>query len=103
MPSAQCDEYYDFNNHGQDWLCTCQTGRAQSPIDIYPFPRFIPMLQSATFQFYRVLTKPFYVIFEKGLMRIKCEGFCTGFGRVTDIDFAEYLRSSFSSNFQRLK
>jgi len=36
IPTAtpQCNEKWDYNQHGEDWECTCAEGRQQSPIDL---------------------------------------------------------------------
>ena len=90
LPSPYCDENWNYNQHGMDWKCMCIEGHQQSPIDINPFPRFIPLSKSATFQFYRVSTIPFVVKYDYGLIKIVCEKDCAGFGTIVDKDFSEY-------------
>jgi len=34
IPESECDVIWDYNNHGDDWMCKCITGNKQSPIDL---------------------------------------------------------------------
>lgn len=34
LPSKECNEKWNYDNHGDDWECLCKVGGSQSPIDL---------------------------------------------------------------------
>ena len=34
LPSPDCVTDWNYNFHGMDWVCKCNEGREQSPIDL---------------------------------------------------------------------
>jgi hypothetical protein len=34
LPSPDCEKDWNYNFHGEEWVCRCNEGREQSPINL---------------------------------------------------------------------
>jgi carbonic anhydrase len=51
LPSPTCNQDWNYDQNGDDWECTCQEGKEQSPIDLPPIPETIGSPVKPMFQY----------------------------------------------------
>jgi carbonic anhydrase len=57
LPSKECNDKWNYGNHGDDWECLCKTGNSQSPIDLPDLDKVIQSPIVPFFQFEEVSAK----------------------------------------------
>lgn len=101
MASKDCNEKWNYVNHGADWECTCKEGISQSPINLPKKQDATPTSLAPMFTYERVDVKPaqgtidgfiegsknIKIRYEKNAIRI----FHPNMGKVVNIDGSVYI------------
>lgn len=57
IPASNCNQDWNYQNHGDDWKCDCSEGKEQSPIDLPKKTKAIPITVSPVFKYSEVKAK----------------------------------------------
>lgn len=94
LPSPDCATDWNYDLHGSDWVCNCNEGLEQSPIDL-PFGQSLELLKfNAEFEYSNYSKSKLEMIWEINLLRIKIkEEFYKDefFGKIKDLDGTVYV------------
>jgi len=96
LPAPNCETDWNYNEHGNDWVCRCNEGLEQSPIDM-PFGSSLELLKfNAEFDYVNVPRDELHIVYENNMLRIKFredqDGKSEGdsFGTIHDLDGTVY-------------
>jgi hypothetical protein len=90
LPSPDCRKDWNYNAHGKNWVCKCQVGLDQSPIDL-PNPSCLKLIRlNANFEYNTVKKESIDIVYEINMIRMKTKDDDSSFGTLTDIDGSVY-------------
>lgn len=96
LPAPNCQTDWNYNEHGNDWVCRCNEGLEQSPIDM-PFGSSLELLKfNAEFDYVNVPRDEIHIVYETNMLRIKFKEDQDGdsehdsFGTIHDLDGTVY-------------
>jgi carbonic anhydrase len=69
--SDDCATDWNYNFHGADWVCRCNEGQEQSPIDLDHFGNLEKITTNAEFEFQYRQKDELQVIFKNNMLRIR--------------------------------
>lgn len=67
LPSMDCEKDWDYQLHGTDWHCRCETGKEQSPIDI-DSSDILPLEYDAEFEFFTIKPAKLMAIYHENMI-----------------------------------
>ena len=86
LPSPDCAKDWNYNLHGTDWICRCNEGIEQSPIDL-PKVEALPLITyNALFDYNEVSKDDIKVIYNTNIIRIIPKNDEINLGTLTDVD-----------------
>lgn len=71
LPSPDCVTDWNYNFHGMDWVCKCNEGLEQSPIDLPDIKKGIEISNNADFDYKDVQSGKINVVYENNMIRLK--------------------------------
>ena len=84
-PSMDCKWDFDYKSHGDNWLCNCNVGIRQSPINL-PSPEGLEKLnEGIKFNYKSLEMKDMKFVYDRGILRIITKD-GSGFGFITGPD-----------------
>lgn len=90
LPSPDCARDWNYNYHGANWVCRCNEGLEQSPIDL-PNPSCLdPIKVNADFDYRLVKKGDVEIVYHTNILRILPKNSRINMGKLTDIDGTEY-------------
>lgn len=91
LPSPNCATDWNYNFHGMDWVCKCNEGMEQSPIDLPHAAEAEELDNNAEFTYNDVPASMITIVYEINMLRMKSSvEKQVPFGSITDLDGTTY-------------
>jgi len=90
LPSPDCARDWNYNFHGSNWVCKCNEGREQSPIDLPPTACMSMIKVNAEFDYRLVKKGDVLIVYHLNILRFIPKGPAVMMGKLTDLDGTEY-------------
>jgi len=90
LPSPDCSRDWNYNMHGDNWVCRCNEGLEQSPINL-PSPGCMNNIKiNAEFDYRLVKKGDILVVYHLNILRFIPKHSQVNVGKLVDLDGTEY-------------